>query len=196
MLDFVLHTTKAVSVAAWSAWDKKLIPAVVYCLLKCDKSQSAVFPPFPCSGQFLLCYCSFRSCCNRVGEQFPATVRKHVKLLFSPGPLCLLPLWSLPPLRAWFPLFSGLLQEPLHFCFVCGVIRLRKQLLRFRAIWALMPANSPVCQMTKIVGSVISRGSWVQKWHCNVYDTVLFSKRLDCALVNKLCHGIEASSWY
>lgn len=58
---------------------------------------------------------------NRLGEQFPATAGKHVKLLFSPGLLLLLPFWFLPSLRAWFPLASGLLQEPLLllFCVWC-----------------------------------------------------------------------------
>lgn len=65
--------------------------------------------------------------------EFPALAGKNTKLLFFfPGPLYLLPLWSLPPLRAWFPLCSGLLQEPFSFLFlVCGArIRYRKQLLR------------------------------------------------------------------
>lgn len=92
------------------------MPAVVY-LLKYDKSQRVVFPPFPYSCHFSFCYCSFRSCCNRVGEQFPAPDGKHVKLLFSPGPLRLLPLWCLSPHRAWFLLSCGLLQEPLLFLF-------------------------------------------------------------------------------
>ena len=87
-------------------------------------------------------------------------------------------------------------KSPSRFCFVCGVmIRFRKQLLRFRATWALMPTNSAGCQMTKIVGSVISRGSYGQKRHCNTYDALLSSKRLGCALVNKLNHGIMARSW-
>lgn len=114
MLDFVLRTTKAVS--AVSAWVRKLVPGVVY-QPKCDRSLGVILLPFPYSCQFSLCSCGFRSCCNRVGEQFPAPAGKRVKLLFSPGPLCLLPLWALPSLRAWFPLSSGLLQEPLSFLF-------------------------------------------------------------------------------
>lgn len=57
-----------------------------------------------------------------MGGQFPAPAGKHVKLLFSPAPLLLLPLWFPPPLRAWFQLSSGLLLEPLLFlfCVWCG----------------------------------------------------------------------------
>lgn len=140
------------------------------------------FPMFPCSCQFLLCYCSFRSCRNQLGEQFPAPDGKSVKLLlfffFSPGLLCLLPLWSLPPLRAWFPLSSGLLQEPLSFLFlVYGAwISFRKQLFRSGARWVLLPTNCTGCQTTKIASSVIFRGERDQRWHCNEYSALFFSR--------------------
>lgn len=84
-------------------------------------------------------------------------------------------------------------KSPSCFCFVCGaMIRFRKQLLRFRAIWALMPTNSAGCQITKIVGSAISRGSYGQTWQWNIHDALLFQKRLGCALMSKLNHGVWA----
>lgn len=92
-------------------------------------------------------------------------------------------------------------KSPSRFCFACGaMIRFRKQLLRFRPTWALMPTNSAGCQKTKIVSSAISRGSYHQKWHCNIYDALFFfffslPERLGCALVNKLNNGIRARSW-
>lgn len=97
---------------------------------------------------------------------------------FSPGLLCLLPLWSLPPLRAWFPLSSGLLQEPLSFLFlVCGAwISFRKQLFRSWARWVLLPTNCTGCQTTKIASSVIFRGERDQRWHCNEYSALFFSR--------------------
>lgn len=79
------------------------------------RGLSFLFFLIPVSSSFV--FCSFRSCWNRLGEHFRAPAEKRVKLLFSPGPLLLLPLWFLPSLRAWFPLSSGLLLEPLLFLF-------------------------------------------------------------------------------
>lgn len=71
-------------------------------------------------------------------------------------------IYHLPGLGFRFPL--DFCKSPSHFCCVCGVmIRFRKQLLRFRATWALMPTNIAGCQMTKIVDSITSGGSYGQK---------------------------------
>ena len=164
------------------------------CLLAQVWQESIVFPRFLYSCRFSLC-CSFRRCCNRAGEQFPAPARKHVELLFfswtvtPASPLVSTTSWGLVSAFLWTSVKAFLV------CFVCGaMIKFRKQLLRFRATWAL-PTNTAGCQMTKIFSSVTSRESYGQKWHCNTYNAFLCSERLRCALVNKLNHGIRARSW-
>lgn len=58
-----------------------------------------------------------------------------------------------------------------------------------------MPTTRAGCQITKIVGSAISRGNYGQTWHWNIYDTLLFSKTLGCTLMIKLNHDVRARNW-
>lgn len=162
--------------------------------IKCDQNQRVVFPLFSYSCQFQLCFCSFRSCWG-IGQESSFLLQLESMSNFSFLQDC----YSCFP--SGFYHLSGLgfhlpldfCKSPSCFCFVCGVmIRFRKQLLRFRAVWAQMPTTRAGCQITKIVGSAISRGNYGQTWHWNIYDTLLFSKTLGCTLMIKLNHDVRA----